>query len=227
MARKPRGQDERVLAVLRPALTNLLELGVKYRLHKRIIEEKQRDWRELEAELSYDKHHPVQGFGIIATRDVIEIHEEEGIGADELSPLANQIPFDAALACYAFTILEACGDEVVEIVNPSFARERTAWHRRIPADLQKLPVDPIEASELFAEPFGLPPHRGYVPAIKILAELKRARNEFAHRGEGYVVFEDFHRGVLIVATHVYFANLHSEKQLKLYPFTIYDEQKWR
>lgn len=227
MARKALGRDEKVLAVVRPALRTLLELGVKYRLHKHIIDEKQRDWRELEAELSYTALHKIRGFGIIATRENIEIQDSEEMGSDEISPLANQIPFDAAMASYSFTILEAFGDEVVSIVNPSFTKTRVSWHRQIPADSKKIPSDPIRASELFTEPFGLPPHRGYVPAIKALSGLKRARNDFAHRGESYLDFENFYRDVLLVATHIYFANLHGEKELKLYPFTAYNEQKWR
>lgn len=82
MARKALGRDEKVLAVVRPALRTLLELGVKYRLHKHIIDEKQRDWRELEAELSYTALHKIRGFGITATRENIEIQDSEEMGSD-------------------------------------------------------------------------------------------------------------------------------------------------
>ncbi|MCP1752040.1 hypothetical protein [Bradyrhizobium elkanii] len=211
------GRDERVLAVMRPALMSLLELGVKHRLHRYILDQAQRDWRELESEL-HAGNHPIKGIGIIATREIIEIHDQENVGSEEISPLANQIPFDAAMAAYAFTILETCGDDVVSIVNPAYEKRRLAWHREIPTGPQRLPADPLEISEAFAAPFGLPPHRGYVSAVRTMSMLKETRNAFAHRGSD-MSFNQFYEGVLRVAVSVYFANLHSEKELRMFPFS--------
>ena len=220
---KRMGQDEKVMGIMRPTLMSLLELGVKFRLHKYILDQKQLDWRALESELGW--RSPVKGIGVVATREEFEIHDEEDVGAEEIVPFANQIPLDTAMASYAFTILEASGDEVVSVVNPSFAKDRSAWHRLIPADPERLDDDPLTVSEKFAEPFGLPPHRGYAQAVLKMARLKQARNDFAHRGNE-VYFDEFYRDVLYVAVQLYFANLHGEKQLKMFPFSIMDD-KWR
>lgn len=222
MARKRPGQDEMVMAIMRPTLENLLELGVKFRLHKYILDQKQLDWRALEFELGWNS--PVKGIGIIATREEFEIHDQEVVSADEIVPFANQIPFDAAMGSYAFTMLESSGDEVVALVNPLFSKDRSAWHRLIPADPDRIEEDPLKASERFAEPFGLPPHRGYAETVLKMAALKQARNDFAHRGAG-VQFDEFYKDILYVAVQVYFANLHGEKKLKMFPFSILDD-KW-
>ncbi|WP_038935969.1 hypothetical protein [Bradyrhizobium japonicum] len=222
MARKRPGQDEQVFSIMRPTLENLLELGVKFRLHKYILDQKELDWRSLESELGWKS--PVKGIGLIATREEFEIHDNEDVSADEIVPFANQIPLDAAMGSYAFTMLESSGDEVVAAVNPLFSKDRSAWHRLIPDDVDRIEDDPLKASERFAEPFGLPPHRGYAKAVLKMAALKQARNNFAHRG-AEVYFDDFFKDILYVATQVYFANLHDEKQLKLFPFSIMDS-KW-
>jgi hypothetical protein len=230
MARTKQGQPERVFGIMRLALKNLLELGVKYRLHKYIIGLRHRDWRGLELELHSD-NYPVKGIGIIATRDQFDIHESEDVSPEDISTYTNTIPFDAAMAAYAFTILESCGDEVVSIVIPAFSKDRSAWHRLIPAHVQSLPTgalaisDALAISEKFSEPFGLLPNRNYVPAVEKMAALKMARNKFAHRGDD-VEFEGFYRNILFVAVRVYFANLPAEQELKLFPFAPLDP-KWK
>jgi hypothetical protein len=216
-------------------LRRLLGLKVTYDLTCHRIDEGRSRWRELEEQL-HSEEYPVKGSGIIATpsnlgklyaEDGGFLHNEEDVSPEDMVANLGQFPLAAASASYAFTILECFGDEVVRIVNPTFAKERKAWHRDVFGDLDRMNDRAIrKAMSGFARPFRAKFFAVIPISIIRLIALKNARNEYAHRGVSDINFEDFFGFTLGVVCQIYFLCLPEETELKAFPWEALDE-KWR
>lgn len=217
----------KVSKILRVAIDDLLRLGVNYRLHHRIFTRSDENFREEEA-LMHQQDYPVRGFGIIATPANIEgptfLYSEELVEPEELSSMTGSLPFEAAIASYAFTLLEVCGDDVIRLVNPSF--QERSWHAKIPDREENLNNKGFDVClRMFGDAFAVEPTRILRATVSKLVEMKEARNDFIHRGRASVSFETFLSHAISVAIQIYFALLPDETMLKSYPFNPHDD-KW-
>ncbi|MGX7872607.1 hypothetical protein ACVDG5_006920 [Mesorhizobium sp. ORM6] len=216
-----------VAKIIRSAIKQLLELGVNYRLHQYLFKRHSRDWRDLTQELHVE--YPVKAIGIIANPKNIEkyhfVHGEEDVLPDDIVHMVGDNLYDAALASYAFTILEICGDDVISALDPAAKEERKAWHLAIS---QNEDMSEGEAKGLqirFAKLFAADPAAVLPKSIIRLARMKAARNEFAHQGNSSVDFEQFLEDALAVLCQIFFICFPDKKVLKVYPWEVLYE-KW-
>lgn len=212
--------------IVRPSIESLLNLGVNFRLHRYLFDRHAAEWRGLSAELHID--YPVKSLGIIATPTNIEkdhfLHDCEMVAPEDIVHMVGDRVYDAAMAAYAFTIVEMCGDEVAALVKQTHAKQR-AWHTDIKQN-DKLSInEALSQTAKFAKPFDGDFNLVTAKSVIRLARMKAARNEFAHRGDTMVDFSQFLEDALAVLCQIYFLCLPRETQLKIYPWEILID-KW-
>ncbi|NKL23652.1 hypothetical protein [Rhizobium leguminosarum] len=212
--------------IIREAITQLLNLGVNYRLHRFVLNKGRDDWRGLEAELH--ANYPVKGIGVRATRQNITgndfLHKDELLAPEEITHFLSSSLFDAAMSSYAFTILEIAGDELVKVRKPD-EDEGKAWHLSFKQDHDMTHGTASGLKIRFAKVFAADAEEVSTDAIIRLANIKAKRNEFAHQGETRVDFFDFLTDTLAVLCHLYFLCHDDVERLDLYPFET-DHPKW-
>ncbi len=212
--------------IIQPSIERLLELGVNFRLHRYLFERHAAEWRNLSAELHSD--YPVRSLGIIATPTNIEkyhfLHDEEMVAPEDIVYMVGDQIYDAAMAAYAFTIVEMCGDEVAAFIKRTPTKQR-AWHTEIRQN-EKLSIsEALSQKAKFAKPFDGDVNLVTATSVIRLARMKAARNEFAHQGDTMVDFSQFLEDALAVLSQIYFLCLPRETHLKIYPWEVLIE-KW-
>lgn len=214
-----------VYQIIRPSIERLLELGVNFRLHRHLFDGHAAEWRNLSEELHMG--YPVRSLGIIATpTNIVKyhfLHDQEMVAPEEIVHLVGDKIYDTAMAAYAFTIVEMCGDEVAAIVKQAPAR---AWHTDISQNKELSVSDAFSQREKFAKPFDGDVNLVTATSVTRLARMKAARNEFAHRGDTEVDFGEFLEDALAVLSQIYFLCLPGETHLKVYPWEALSD-KWK
>lgn len=215
-----------VRKTIQTSIETLLHLGVNFRLHRYLIDRHAAEWRNLSAELHVD--YPVRSLGIIATPTNIKkyhfLHDEELVAPEEIVDMVGDRIYDAAMAAYAFTIVELCGDDVASCVKPTSTKQR-AWHTEIKQNGKLSISDAQNQKAKFAKPFDGNVNLVTATSVVRLARMKAARNEFAHQGDTMVDFSQFLEDALAVLCQIYFLCLPGETQLKIYPWEIVID-KW-
>ena len=151
---------------------------------------------------------------------------------EDLSPEAvpgelESYPYKAVSAVYIFTILENHGDEIVEIVNPGYLKDRQAWHRSVYSDADLNNKEELDrAKRGFAKPFRANSSKipGYV--VKRLINIKKTRNKFMHEGRGSLHFDIFFSSVIATVVFIHLLLLPSDKEISVYPYEDY-HGKWQ
>ncbi|WP_429578527.1 hypothetical protein [Paraburkholderia youngii] len=215
------------------ALTTQLTFRVAFRATDYLHTESLDNWREFRDRLH--NGYPVSGVGIRATRRSLRIvdgeaggflHENEDIDPEDATGELPWFPYEAASAAYSFTLLEGFGNELCEIVNPGYLKNRQAWHHGIYGDTDLADKTQLKkARDAFVKPFGCKVDRAKQYAVRRVIDIKRERNSFMHEAEVDVRFEDFHNKVLATIASLYFLVLPSGRELSVYPY--YDfHGKW-
>ncbi|AKI02272.1 hypothetical protein IMCC20628_03586 [Hoeflea sp. IMCC20628] len=212
--------------IIRSSIESLLELGVNFRLHRHLFDRHGAEFRNLLAELHIN--YPVHSLGIIATPTNIEkyhfLHDQEMVAPEQIVHMVGDPIYDAAMAAYAFTIVEMCGDEVAARVKPKATKQR-AWHTGI-RQKEELPLgEAISQRAKFAKPFDGDVNLVNATSVIRLARMKAARNEFAHQGNPTLGFGQFLEDALAVLSQIYFLCLPEETHLKIYPWEVLID-KW-
>jgi len=213
--------------IIRPSIEKLLNLGVNFRLHRYLFDRHAAEWRDLSAELHID--YPVRSLGIIATPTNIGkyhfLHDDEMVAPEDIVHMVGDQVYNAAMAAYAFTIVEMCGDEVAKLVKHTPANQR-AWHTEIKQNDTLSISDARSQRAKFAKPFDGDVSLVTATSVVRLARMKAARNEFAHQGNTMVDFSQFLEDALAVLCQIYFLCLPRETQLKIYPWEVLID-KWK
>jgi hypothetical protein len=208
-----------VKKIIRSSIEKLLELGVNFRLHRYLFDRHAADWRDLSVELHVN--YPVRSLGIIATPMNIEkyhfLHGDEPVSPDEIVGMVGDPVYDAAMASYAFTIVEMCGDEVAALVKQMPPKQR-AWHTDIKQNKNLSACDADKQRAKFVKPFDGNIERLTATSVIRLARMKAVRNEFAHQGNPMVDFNQFLEDALAVLSQIYFLCVPGETHLKVYPW---------
>jgi hypothetical protein len=215
-----------VQETIQASIEALLKLGINFRLHRYLFDRHSTEWRNLEAELHVG--YPVQSLGIIATPTNIQkhhfLHDEEPVAPEDIVHMVGDPIFNAAMAAYAFTIIEVCGDKVATCVKQTKTKQK-AWHTEIKQNYELDIRDAENQKAKFAKPFDGDANLVTAKSVVRLARMKAARNEFAHQGDVNVDFDQFLEDALAVLCQVYFLCLPCETQLKIYPWEILAD-KW-
>ncbi|CAN7371734.1 MULTISPECIES: hypothetical protein [Rhizobium] len=212
--------------IIREALKQLAILGVNHRLHRYVLDKARDGWRDLEAELH--AQYPVRGIGIRASRNNIKgdyfFFGHELLAPEEVTHLLSDTLFDAAMASYAFTILEIAGDDLVQFKKPE-SNDGKAWHLGITQEHKMTEGTAGGLKIRFAKIFDFVPDEVSPDVIIRLARIKAQRNEFAHQGRIHVDFQTFLADAMAILCHLFFLCHDDEEKLLLYPFET-DHPRW-
>ncbi|SMP36373.1 hypothetical protein [Shimia sagamensis] len=212
---------------IQTSIEKLLNLGVNFRLHQYLFNRHATEWRDLSAELHVG--YPVSSLGIIATPTNIKgdhfLHDEELVAPEDIVYMVGDPIYDAAMAAYAFTIVELCGDEVAICIKSTATKQR-AWHTEIKQNDRLSISDAENQKAKFAKPFDGDVNLVTATSVVRLARMKAARNEFAHQGDTTVDFNKFLEDALAVLCQIYFLCLPEETQLKIHPWEVCFD-KWK
>lgn len=212
-------------------LDTLLEFRTIYDIQSYMTDRHARDFRDFEAATADEVF---QGVGVIATRNNIVTTErfgpdeflvdDVGMGSHETGGYIAAFPLQAASASYVFTLLEGHGDDIAGLVNPGSLNRNKAWHEDIKgfAALGD-PVQVDKAREAFAKHFGADANAVPEIAARRIIELKRDRNAFAHDGDPFINFKEFHRHAVAIVCHIAFL-VTNEERLSVYPWEDHEEQ---
>jgi hypothetical protein len=216
-------------------LKEILTFKTTVDIQKYMSERHARDFREFEYETSINQEF--DGAGILATREGIAIkrheffHDNVPLGSHEVGAYIDQFPLEAAAASYVFTLIEVFGDSVAAIVSPNSLDRNKAWHEDVKgfADLRD-GVQLRKAREAFSKHFKATAEDVPELAVRRMVELKRARNAFAHDGEGKISFAQFLEDALAVVCHIAFLTT-GEDRISVYPWedhmgTFEPQSKW-
>jgi hypothetical protein len=233
MPRLNRAQKVEIIRKTDDTLKTLLSFHVAYSGMNFVYEDVAKNWRELESRLHID--YPIKGVGVKATRTNLKIndtedggflHKDEPLYPGHVPSELQSFPVSAASAAYTFTLLEGYGDDLVNIVNPAYLKERQAWHHGVYSDANLSNPDGMKkAKKGFSKPFKASSIKVTNNAVQRLVAIKVARNCFMHKGDTHIDFEDFFASVLATVSFLHFLVLPSEKELSAYPYYDYD-QKW-
>jgi len=218
--------SEETKSLVREALKQLAILGVNHRLHRYVLDKGNDNWRDLVAELH--AQYPVRGIGVRATRDNIISSDffvgDELVAPEDVVHLLSGSLFDAAMASYAFTILEIAGDDLAQLRKPE-TDEGKAWHLAIKQSREMTHGEALGLKIRFAKIFDFVPDEVPTNVIVRLARIKAQRNEFAHQGALYVDFPRFLIDAMAILCHLFFLCHDDEEKLMIYPFET-DHPRW-
>lgn len=199
-----RAKCEVLALVTRHTIERLLDIKSIYEVTSLQIEKLRENWKAVEESLYIN--YAIRDAGVIAvlgTAGVEGFPGEDFLITDEpASPETlvegiGRFPLEPATCAYVFTILENYGDNVVELFNPDFAKERKAWHRDVrPGDRLGKGRKAREQLVGFCRPFEFDPDLVPEQPVVNLMLIKRERNSFAHDGEMKMRFQEFFRRTL-------------------------------
>ena len=208
------------------SIKGLLELGVNFRLHRYLFDKHSAEWRNLSAPLHAD--YPVKSLSIIATRTNIEgshfLQKEELVAPEDIVCGVVDPVYDAAMAAYAFTMVELCGDEVAALVRQAPMKQR-AWHTENKQNENLSVKDALSQATKFAQPFDGDVNSLTAMSVIRLARMKAACNQFAHDGVTATDCNQFLEDALAVLVQIYYLCLPRETHLQIYPWQVLND-KW-
>ncbi|WP_146082735.1 hypothetical protein [Marinobacter persicus] len=123
-----------------------------------------------------------------------------------------------------FSVLEVYGDEVTSIVNPSFVKDRSAWHRKV--FLPKGDPDYSDVEKVrngFAEPFKANPKDIEFSIAAALAQLKNSRNLIVHKGSSGFEFDLALSSIVAIICHINYLVSSDKSAIKVYPWEDYED----
>lgn len=220
--------QQRLLKLTISTLNEMLTFATTVNIQRHIIERTTRQFRSFEAKMAELEGYGLASTAIIAIRNTIcqssPLHEEDffkndiPLGSHELGAYINQFPLDAAATSYLFTLLEVFGNNVADLISPGGIDRNKAWHEDVKgfADLRD-EVQIRKARGAFAKHFKASGDDVSNIAARRTVALKRGRNEFAHKGQQRVDFEQFLRDTLAVVCHILFLTT-DENRISVYPW---------
>ena len=220
------------------AVDRLLDLRLTHDLLEHRIEDGRSRWRELTEQLHAAKY-PITGAGVIATRENLGspkigaenggfLHAEELLAPEDVVSNLGSYPLAAASSAYAFSIVEIFGNEVARMVRPDQKTYATwSWHKDVTLD----PDDYTERQGMkalrdFAAPFGADFLKVQPASVWRLVAVRGARNDYIHRRIADIDFHTYVGFCLALVCQIFFLAVPGAEELKRYPWTHYDEEKW-
>jgi len=211
-------------------LINLIRFRASHDIANHLLEKTNENWRDFEEEFSIN--YPIKACGVLTDQDLLKewefnnntvIRDEVDVSASELSEELSTYPIDTVSLVYMFSVLEVYGDEVTNLINPSFVQDRKAWHRQVflpKGDPQYSDIEKVKNG--FAKPFNAQPENIEFSIAAALAQLKNARNQIVHKGSlGFDLEKAFSAFVAIIC-HINYLASSDKSTLKVYPWEDYE-----
>jgi len=212
-------------------LESLIRFVMSHEVATHILGNTNENWKEFEEEFSVD--YPIKGWGVLASESLISewdfnnesiIRDEIDISGEEVSSELSTYPIDSVSIVYMFSILEVYGDEVTNIINSSFVKDRRAWHRKVYLPKNEPSYKDIEKIRRgFAEPFNANSSDVKFNIAAALAQLKNARNLIVHKNNGGYNFKMVLSAIVAIICHIDFLASKETNMLKVYPWEDYDD----
>lgn len=230
-SKSSRLRNIQIMERTKSALTQLLQFKTIYDIQNYLTDRHTRDWREFEAATADEVF---DGAGVIATRENVlldpdqdggsYLHTDVPMGSHETGAYINGFPLNAASASYVFTLLEAFGDEIAELMQPGSLNRNRAWHEDIKGFVDiRDPVQVKKAREAFVKHFGADPDDLPEQAALRMIALKKIRNDFAHAGGSAVNLPRYLASTIAVVCHIAFL-ASDEELISVYPWEDHENR---
>lgn len=214
-------------------IKELLWFKLQYDISQNLSNLATANWREYEAG-QHENNYPIKGCGLIADASLLQqwtfdneslLHLEEDLAPEETGAETDGFPRDTVSIVYAFSLLEAYGNDVCDELNPDYRSKYQAWHHGVYGDADL--IDPLISAKMlvnFCKPFGFEKSKIPPQIIFALVKLKCQRNRIVHDLKHATAseFELFFRCVVAVACSIYFCWSGAENKLKIYPWEDYE-----
>ena len=213
-------------------ISELLRFKLDYDISTYLSERATDRWQEFGFEQHED--YPIKGAGLIASFDLIKnwglgkrkdenlLHLEEDLAPETTGDKIDSFPRSTVSIVYAFSLLEDYGNSICTHLNPSYLRQRQAWHHKVygDADMADATVHQ-KMKEGFAIPFGFDTVNVPDGIVEALVYLKSQRNGIVHDLDHSPEFVDCFRSVVAIACCIYFLTPSARKEIKSYPWEDY------
>jgi hypothetical protein len=177
------------------------------------------------------EEYPIKGCGVIVTPELVKewskkhetlLHLDEDLAPENTGSEIDSFPRDAVSTTYVYSLLEAYGNDVCDLRNPGYRKERQAWHHGVYGDANVRDAVVLEKMESnFRKPFAIEGQVVPRNIVTALVELKRERNRIVHEMEHTCDFELSFRYVVAIACCIYTLCDTSGRALKVYPWEDY------
>ncbi|WP_139362070.1 hypothetical protein [Hymenobacter sp. CRA2] len=228
---------ETVKTIFDRTITQAIKLKLGLDIYEYIINDKNSNFVNFEAELDVD--YPIKGTEVRFSAEIFSkwrnpynndliVDTQKDLASTDITSELSAEPFrhKEMIFIYLFTLLEDFGNSLVEKVNNTYytgvIQDGKSWHSKVNKHAKNDGRDLVAG---FGLPFNLQRSDIDEKFVDLLYELKQKRNSIAHELKYPDIhsFKDDIKSLIVIICYLYHINDITKSPVKIYPWYDYDQ----